>query len=125
MLCRLDQEGHTERTLQISRTKRSSLLEDVTADHTGKTPAQVADTKETKAQCKEMQGFRFLSLLPTHNRNTDIAIRKSEFGNSRRSPDRLKRSLKKMKRRKNLPERRFIFTKRRSAFVLCKSLIFR
>lgn len=70
-----------------------------------------------------MQGFRFLSLLPTHNQNTDIAIRKSEFGNSRRSPDRLKRRLKKIKRRKNLLERRFIFTKRRSGFVLYKVLI--
>jgi len=28
-----------------------------------------------------------------------------------------------MKRRKNLPERRFIFHKRRSGFVLCKVLI--
>lgn len=70
-----------------------------------------------------MQGFRFLSLLPTHNRNTDIAIRKSEFGNPHRSLDQLERRLKKMKRRKNLPERRFIFTKRRSGFVLYKVLI--
>ena len=78
MLRRLDQEGHTERTLQISRSKRSSLLEDVTADYTGRIPTPVTYTKETKAQCKEMQGFRFLSLLPTHNRNTDIATRKSK-----------------------------------------------
>jgi len=72
-----------------------------------------------------MQGFRFLSLLPTHNRNTDIAIRKSKFGNSRRSPDRLKRRLKKMKRRKEKSERRLSFFKRRSAFMLCKVLICR